>query len=136
MNLEGRLERLHRDKLSSEVSEPAYRRFKAEWEGELASIESEVRALSPAHQATWDSSLAMMETVSNSADRFKEADSERRRAIFRELVSNSQLLDGKVTLELRPWFESLRERNEKGGLDVALEGQPQSWLPAMDSNHD
>ena len=133
---EARLEALYRDRVAGDVPESAYRKLRGEWEGDLAAVETEIRALGPAHRATWDDSLAMLDAVSNSADRFREASPERRREMFRSLVSDSQLLDGKVAINLRPWFKSVVELNGRGGLNPAIETRLQDWLPAMDSNHD
>ena len=84
--------------------------------------------------ATWEESLGLLEAVSNSADRFRESDPATRREMFKGLVSNCQIIDGKVDVTLRPWFKTLLDANAETGDEGLDSTQVGKWYSGRDSN--
>jgi hypothetical protein len=68
----------------------------------LVQIETLIAASNHANRATWEDNVATIDAVSNSHLTFKMASVELRREMVKNLVSNSQVCDGKVTLTMGP----------------------------------
>ncbi len=131
---QGRLNRLYRDRVAGDVPESTYRNLRPEYEAALAAIDDEQREQAGADRSTWEESLGLVEAVSNSAATFWQADGARRREMARGLLSNCQIVEGRVVVALRPWFKTLLDANveaERNGLDGGLSG---NWYSGRDSN--
>ncbi|MGV3616141.1 MAG: recombinase family protein [Fimbriimonas sp.] len=132
--LSAALERLYKDKVAGEVPASTYQKLRDEWEAQLADVETAQAAEQRANRATWEDAAQMIDLASNSALRFKEGDSEDRRELLQSMASNTQLIDGKIVLELRPWFKSLMKANLQEVRGEVPESDFENWRCRPDSN--
>lgn len=131
---QAKLDRLYRDRVDGEVPDSTYRNLRPEYERSLQEIEREIVAYGAADRATWQESLGLLEAVSNSAVRFKEANLTDRRQMFKGTVSNCQIVDKQIAITLHPWFKLLLQANaeqQQEGVPEALSG---NWYSGRDSN--
>ncbi len=129
-----RLDRLYRDRVEDEVPEETYRTLRPEYEAALSEVDEEIRALGAAERETWEESLGLLAAVSNSGPRFRKADPARRREMFKGLVSNCQIVDGKVEVTLRSWFKTLQEMADQAAREGVLADQVGNWYSGRDLN--
>jgi DNA invertase Pin-like site-specific DNA recombinase len=133
--LQTKLEQLYLDKLSGEVPASIYPKLRDQWESELSGIQTLIASHDRANRATWEDNVQMLETVSNAPLIFKTANSELRREMLKNLVSNAQIYEDKVLLTLRPWFKLILQANLRVIENDRLEGQKQNWLPVLNAFH-
>lgn len=130
--LRDRLDALYVDKLTNQVPKETYDRMRVQWESELDDVNRMLAAVERAGRATYEDNLAMLDLVSNSADTFKNASDEHRREMLTNLVSNSQILAGRVMLEMRPWFKLVLEANAAVGGKAPEQLEMGAWWAVLD----
>ena len=129
-----RLDRLYLDRVNDDVPTSTYNRLKPTFEGELAEIDQALSGLERANLTSYDDNVALLEAISNSAMIYRAASAEHRRKMLNFMVSNCEIMDGTVSLTLRPWFKCVQEANLKVASGWVEGGEPSNWWAQLDSN--
>jgi hypothetical protein len=131
--LTAQLERLYVDRVAGHVGEGTYAKLMGEWSKALEDVTAEIGQHDRANVATWDDNVRILEMVSNCSDRFKTAQSARKREIAKSMLSNFAILDGNAVLELRPWFKMLAEANASTPANALRNGHLRDWWAIVDA---
>jgi site-specific DNA recombinase len=125
------LEALYLEKLSGDVPAETFERLKAKLTGDLRDVNEALRKAERAKLSTWDQAASFIELASNSAARFKEAEPELKRQMFKAAISNCTIREGKLEAEPEFWFKVLRS-----GAQITPENPSENdvrtvWLPIV-----
>lgn len=119
--LKAKLTAMYEDKLSNSVPEDIWRGLWNRTQGEISEAEALLEATDRAEMRSWEQDFALLQAVNEAGDRFRAADTATKEEIAKRMVSNL-LTEGKeVRVELRSWFRTILEANERCGLNPALE---------------
>lgn len=105
--LQNALERLYTDRLQEKVAPSVYDRFNTDWQAQLLGVEKMLAALSNASRKHRDETIAMLEAAQNAFRTYEQATDEHKREIAKELLSNSTITNGEITLKYKPWVQIL-----------------------------
>lgn len=135
-DLKRRLEQLYLDRLDgrSKVHDDIYCKFSREWGEALDAANEEIAAHDRAARATWEDNLNLLSMLSNSSNRFKIANSARRREIAKNMLSNFSMAQGNLALELRPSFKLVAMANAEDLENPDQKALSGLWWRQGDSN--
>lgn len=131
--LTAKLERLYCDRVAGNVGEGTYSKLMGEWSTALDEVNTAISQHDRANVATWDDNVCILEMVSNCSNRFKTAQSARKREIAKWALSNFSIQDGNAVLELRPWFKMLAAANATATQNGPQTGTMRDWWAIVDA---
>lgn len=123
---------LYEDFARGSVPHVIYGDLRAQYEKQLQSTEVQIAATVRASGRTCEDSIEIIEALSNSALRFKNAESAFKREMAKRVLSNCTIDGNDVLLEPRPWFKLVAEASAKSVQTDDPERVRLAWWATLD----
>lgn len=122
MSVDKKLVDLYLDFSYGRMSEGIYLSLRSEWEKESEALAVRIAGAKATKSKSWEDIAVFFESLSNLPNRFKNANPELKREMFKSSLSNCVSDGQNVVFSLRPWFKIVWEANTNLGENSGVFG--------------